>query len=172
LRQRVLRLRPPQAHQPGELLATGQCSLLGACQLRGGVGQQCLFARLLQLAPVSHAGHAAGQLGAGFCRLLHVAHVLRGLAGSHGANPGLAGVGGSAYHVLRGLQAGQLALLARPPGTPGQRQQAQHVELQEAFNFHLAAFGETADGKVRVRHAAGLYAVCVADVQRRQRGLQ
>jgi hypothetical protein len=127
---------------------------------------------LLQPAPVAHARHAPRQLSTRLGGLLHVAHVACRLLRGHGTHPGAARVGGGAHHVLCGLQPGQLALLAGPLRAPGQRQQAQHIKFQEAFDLDLAAFGEAADREMRVGQAPGLHALGIADAQRRHGGMQ
>ena len=97
--------------------------------------QHGLLAGQLQAAPVAHAGHAAGQLGARLGGFHHALVRGRHLLGGHGTQPGAARVGGQRHHVLRGLQGGNLQALGLAFGAPGQGDEVEQAERQRALDL-------------------------------------
>jgi hypothetical protein len=165
IRQGEQGLPAPEAHQACELLTAGKGGLLGACELRCGICKYALFPGLVQPAPVAHACHSTRQLRPRFGSLLDIPHIRCCLLGRDRLDPGLARSGRELHHLFSSLPAGQSSLLAGVLCTPGQCEQPQHVQLQEAFDFDLVTFHEAPYGEVRNWKAARLHALRVAGPQ-------
>ena len=163
---------PPQAHAAGQLLAFQLGVQTRACQLGRGLLLLGQLSGLVHLAEVADLGHAACQLAAQGCGLMHALVGGQSLLGGHGAQPRATCVGGQQQHLLGGRQRGLLHLPALPAAAPGQGDELHQAKAELALDLALVAVAKAAEGKAGVGQGQDLHTLRVGNAELRELGLQ
>ena len=163
---------PHNAKQAGQLLAFGDCGLLCARELRGGVGVERLLAHLRELAPVAHLRHSARELARRLGRQLHLRVVREHFLRGHGANERLPRRRGRAHDIGCGRDLGLRKAALFDVERQRHEQQRGNVDEERALdlrNVRVALVGVREDG---VAQSARLHQIGFGEAQLRELRLQ
>ena len=167
-----MRVRIAETQDANEFFPFGHCRLARTGDPGCGVRVEALFARLVQLAPVTGLRHAASKLGAGLGGDLHFLHVLRTLRRGDGPEIRTPRLRSDIERLrgdrkLRGRQP-----IALEPSAKRNGEEADELECEVALDFLLSAALQVRERETWIARPARLYQLGFANADFRIGRLQ